>query len=367
MLELDLTAELDRQLSVCNACRYCEGFCAMFGAAQLRTAIGTNDMAYLANLCHDCRMCYDACMFSPPHEYAVNIPEVMAAARLRTYEDYGVPRTWARMFRRPRSAALVAVLCGVAIVTAAIVLLSGPHALRTPQLGPGAFYRVVPYAAMVGGALALVLLAIASVAISVRQYARDIGGGTRFMTASAVRTALHEALALTYLKGGGAGCYDEGRGSARRRFYHGLVFWGFLADLASTTSAFIAQDIFHVLPPYPLWSFPVVLGTAGGIAIVIGAAGLIAVKRGSDSRPTEPRMIALDYAFLAMLIAVAASGLALLALRGTSAMGSLLAVHLGALAGLLATAPYSKFVHFVYRVVALVDHAHERGAAGSSS
>ncbi len=360
MLELDLTTELDRQLSVCNACRYCEGFCAVFGAAQLRTAIGAGDVAYLANLCHDCRMCYDACMFTPPHDYAINIAEAMAQARVQTYEEYGTPAALARMFRGPRRAAIATVVCGIAIVTLAIVASAGVAALWTPMLGPGAFYRVLPYAAMIGGALTLALLGIVSVAAGARRYAHDIGGGERFMTGSALRTALHEALALTYLRGGGAGCYDESRGSARRRLYHGLVFWGFLADLASTTSAGIAQDFMHILPPYALLSIPVVLGTGGGLAIAIGAAGLGAVKRRSDSRPTEPRMIALDYAFLGMLEAVALSGLALLAFRMTAAMGSLLALHLGAVAGLFVTAPYGKFVHFVYRSIALVKNASER-------
>ena len=360
MLELDLTTELDRQLSVCNACRYCEGYCAVFGAAQLRTAIGSGDVAYLANLCHDCRMCYDACMFTPPHEYAINIPEAMAQARVQNYEEYGTPAALARMFRSPRRAAVATVIAGIAIVTLAVVASSGIAALLTPELGPGAFYRVLPYAAMLGGALALALLGIASVTASARRYARDIGGGKRFVTASALRTALREALALTYLRGGGAGCYDESRGSARRRLYHGLVFWGFLADLASTTSAGIAQDVLHLLPPYALWSIPVVLGTGGGLAIAVGVAGLIAVKRRSDVRPAEPRMIALDYAFLGMLEAVALTGLALLAFRATAAMGSLLAIHLGTVAGLFATAPYSKFVHFVYRSIALVKNASER-------
>src|ERR1700680_2217837 len=112
MLELDLTQELDRQLSVCNACSYCEGFCAAFGAAQLRSTIGSGDAAYLANLCHDCRMCYDACMFTPPHEFALNIPAVMTQARAQTYSAYAKPALLASLFRRPERAAGLAVVAG---------------------------------------------------------------------------------------------------------------------------------------------------------------------------------------------------------------------------------------------------------------
>jgi citrate/tricarballylate utilization protein len=365
MLELDLTAELDRQLSVCNACRYCEGFCAMFGAAQLRSVIGNSDAAYLSSLCHDCRMCFDACMFTPPHDFALNIPAVMSAARVETYARYAKPAIFARLLATPRNAALAAVGAGIALTAIAIVLSAGAAALWTPQLGPGAFYRVLPYLAMVVPALALVLFGIVAVTLAMRDYAHDIGGGAHFVTASAVWTALREAVTLVYLKGGGAGCYDESRGSGRRRFYHGLVFWGVLADVAATSSAAVLQDFLHQLPPYPLWSVPVVLGTGGGIALAIGAAGLMLVKARSDARPAEPRMIALDGAFLGLLEVVALTGLALLAFRTTAAMGSLLAVHLGAVAGLFITAPYSKFVHFVYRLIALVKNAHEQ-TGGSS-
>jgi citrate/tricarballylate utilization protein len=358
MLELDLTQELGRQLSVCNACRYCEGFCAVFGAAQMTSAIGSGEVAYLANLCHDCRMCYDACMFTAPHEFALNIPAVMTQARAETYAAYGKPAVFAALFRRPKRAAAFAAVAGMLLIALAAALFAGGDILR-PQLGPGAFYRVVPYAAMVAGALAIGLYGVVSVALSARTFARDIGGGVAFATAASLHTAFHDAFSLVYLKGGGSGCYDERRGSGRRRIFHMLVFWGFTADLAATTSAFVLQDVLHVLPPYPLWSIPVVLGTAGGLAIVAGAAGLIAVKKSSDPRPTSPRMIALDYAFLGLLQLTALTGLALLAFRTTAAMGPLLIVHLGAVAGLFATAPYGKFVHFVYRFIALVKHAHE--------
>jgi len=362
MLELDLTRELDRQLSVCNACRYCEGFCAVFGAAQLHSAIGSGEVAYLANLCHDCRMCYDACMFTPPHEYALNIPAVMAEARAQTYAAYAKPALLATLFRMPRRAAALSVAASVVLLAVGVALYAGPQALR-PQLGPGSFYRILPYIALLTGPLALAVFGLVSVLQSARSYARDIGDGVRFATAASLLIAFHDAFSLVYLKGGGAGCYDENRGSGRRRFFHGLVFWGFLADFAATISAALLQDVFVQLPPYPLWSVPVVLGTGGGFAIGVGAAGLIAVKRRSDKRALSQQMVALDYAFLSLLLLAAITGLALLAFRSSGAMGTLLILHLGAVAGLFITAPYGKFVHFVYRFIALIKNAHEQRAA----
>jgi len=50
----------------------------------------------------------------------------------------------------------------------------------------------------------------------------------------------------------------------------------------------------------------------------------------------------------------------LLALRESPAMGTLLVVHLGFVAGLFLTAPYGKFAHVVYRYAALVRNSIEQ-------
>ena len=42
-------------------------------------------MVYLANLCFDCRDCYYACQYAPPHEFAVNVPKLMSELRADTY------------------------------------------------------------------------------------------------------------------------------------------------------------------------------------------------------------------------------------------------------------------------------------------
>ena len=78
MPSAELLKEAGRQLTICNACRYCEGFCAVFPAMELRQSFSQGDLVYLANLCHDCRDCYHACQYAPPHEFAVNIPETLA-------------------------------------------------------------------------------------------------------------------------------------------------------------------------------------------------------------------------------------------------------------------------------------------------
>ena len=57
-------------------------------------------MNYLANLCHNCTECIHACQYSPPHQFAVNVPMALAKIRLRSYEKYCWPRALGWAFLR---------------------------------------------------------------------------------------------------------------------------------------------------------------------------------------------------------------------------------------------------------------------------
>src|SRR5207253_11415040 len=100
-----------------------------------------------------------------------------------------------------------------------------------------------------------------------------------------------------------------------------------------------------------LTSLPVLLGTLGGIGLLIGPAGLSAIDRQKS---------ALDVVFLALLFLTSLTGLLLLALRESPAMGPLLIVHLAIVLTLFLTLPYGKFVHSIYRFAALIRSALEK-------
>ena len=55
---LNAEQEVARQMQVCNACRYCESFCATFSAMTRRLVFTDADIHYLANLCHNCGACF---------------------------------------------------------------------------------------------------------------------------------------------------------------------------------------------------------------------------------------------------------------------------------------------------------------------
>ena len=68
----------------------------------------------------------------------------------------------------------------------------------------------------------------------------------------------------------------------------------------------------------------------------------------------------MDRGFIALLFLVSASGLALLALRETSSLGLMLAIHLGLVMAFFLTMPYSKFAHGIFRSAALLKPAIEK-------
>src|SRR5215472_16198601 len=103
------------QLEVCNACRYCEGYCAVFPALEKRRRFDPADVEYLANLCHDCRACFYACMYAPPHEFGVNIPKTLAEVRGQTYAEYALPRVVSDLARRNAALLVIATLASVGL------------------------------------------------------------------------------------------------------------------------------------------------------------------------------------------------------------------------------------------------------------
>jgi citrate/tricarballylate utilization protein len=251
------------------------------------------------------------------------------------------------------------------VVITLLILAFRGGALFATHTGEGAFYRVVPYATMVIPALLIAAYCLVAFARGAYRFWRETDSSLAgLVDFRAFMAATKDAFGLRYLKGGGVGCnYPDEQFSQIRRWFHHLVFYGFMLDLASTTVAAIEDHFLGRHAPYPPLSAPVLLGTVGGIMLVIGAAGLLYLKWRSDKEPAATRMLKMDVAFLILLGLTGLTGLLLLVLRATPGMGLLLAVHLGFVAGLFLTLPYGKFAHVVYRYAALIRNALEQARA----
>jgi citrate/tricarballylate utilization protein len=211
---------------------------------------------------------------------------------------------------------------------------------------------------------AVFLYAMIALVMGVRAFWRDIGEPIgELAEPRSLWQAMKDAGRLRYLDGGGVGCVNEDeRPNERRKIYHHFTFYGFMLCFASTCSATLYHYLLAREAPYAWWDLPVVLGTLGGLGLLIGPLGLLAEKWKRDPALVDQARLGMDVAFTVMLLLSSVTGLALLLLRGTAAMGPLLALHLGLVFALFLTMPYGKFVHGIYRYVALVRYARERRA-----
>jgi citrate/tricarballylate utilization protein len=362
MSESNLLLEARRNMEICNACRYCEGFCAVFPAMAREREFSAPDLTYLANLCHNCQGCYYACQYAPPHPFGVNVPQSFALLRHESYADYAWPKPLAHAFAANGTVVALVSAAALAVVLLLVGGLTMPGALADAHTGPNAFYQVVPWFAMSGVALMTLLFSIAALVIGGRAFWADAGRG-RAMRPIDVARGLHDALTLKNLGGGGHGCNDRDERFARtRRWFHHLMAYGFLACFISTSSAAFMAYVFAQPAPYPVFSVPVLFGLFGGIGLLSGCSGLLWLKFVANRAPAAPQLFGADFGLLALLWLAAASGILLLGFRATDAMGTLLAIHLGIILALFLLLPYSKFVHSVYRTLALIRDAAD-GAA----
>ena len=352
-------AEVSRQMQICNACRYCEGFCAVFPAMTRRLEFGKADVHFMANLCHNCGACLHACQYAPPHEFAVNVPQAMAKVRLQTYVDYAWPPVLGKLYKRNGLTLALALVAGLALF---LLLVLGGSGLG--QSGAGTSYLVLSHNRMVGLFAPVFLFAALALGLGVRRFWREITPATSgaALTAPAATEATLAVLRLKYLDGGhGEGCNnaDDAFTLSRRRAHH-LTFYGFLLCFAATLSATVYHYLLGWSAPYELNSLPKLLGAAGGISLLLGTLSLFWLNLRRDPLHGDAAQKPMDLGFIALLFLTSASGLALWWARGTPALALLLSLHLGAVMALFLTLPYGKFAHGVFRSAALLRHAVEK-------
>jgi citrate/tricarballylate utilization protein len=361
MPQSELIAEGQQLMRICNSCRYCEGFCAVWPAMEYRRKFTPEDLNYLSNLCHNCSECYYACQYVAPHEWSLNPPLTFAKIRVKSYEQYAWPQSVASAFRaNGLVVALVSALTLVLFLFGTLRLLGGKS--LSMVIPSGDFTQITSHEVLVtvfGTVSAFVILALL---IGFLRFWREGGEPVSdFFNFPTLTLAIKEVLRLEYLDGRGWGCaYPEDKSSQTRRWLHHITFYSFLLCFAATSTGAIYHYVFHWYAPYGYTSLPVLLGTLGGIGLIIGPVGLWILKVRRNREITDEQQCGMDTAFLALLLLTSISGLLLLVLRETTSMGTLLVIHLGLVLALFLTLPYGKFVHGMYRGAAIVRYALER-------
>jgi len=363
MPAIELMRHGARVMTVCNACRYCEQYCPVFPAMERRGAFGPADLTYLANLCHNCGECLYACQYAPPHEFGINVPATLTRIRVQSYEDYAWPRFLSVAFRHHNLLTGCLLAAGLATIMLAAAAIGNGASLWQPGSSAN-FYLVVPHAVMVALFGGVSVFVLAALVIGTSRCVRDIRRahgpalhGTAPSAHSSPGAAWRDVLTLRHLHATGSDCVSrEEVRTPWRRWFHHATFYGFALCFASTSVAAVYHGVFGWFAPYAYTSAPVLLGVTGGVGLLIGSAGLFVLDRRRDPALGDAAQRGLDVSFLALLFLSSATGLMLLAARHLDAMSVLLLVHLGVVLALILTLPYGKFVHGLYRTVALIQY-----------
>ena len=356
--------EVARQLQICNGCRYCEGFCAVFPAMTRRLEFGKADIHYLANLCHNCGACLHACQYAPPHEFAINVPKAMATVRGQTYADYAWPPAMGKLYQRNGLTLSLALAASLTLFMLLAIQSNG--SLWGPVSGDAqqGFYAIFPHNFMVSLFAPVFLWAVFALGMGVRKFWVDVTPATSGapLSTPAAAEATHDALKLKYLGGGhGDGCNNEDDAFtlARKRMHH-LTFYGFMLCFAATSVATVYHYVLGWPAPYDFTSLPKILGTVGGISLALGTLGLWRLNLARDPHHGDVKQRPMDRGFIALLFLISVTGIALMLAKNSVAMPSLLALHLGLVMALFLTLPYGKFAHGIFRTASLLRFAVEK-------
>jgi citrate/tricarballylate utilization protein len=281
----------------------------------------------------------------------------MARVRGRTYAQYAWPAALGGLYQRNGLTLALALAAGLALF---LMLALARHSNLWGAPGAGGFYALFPHGLMVGMFTPVFAFAVLALGIGVARFWRLAPPGPAGLPA--LQEAAQDALTLKYLDGGhGQGCNEaDDRWTLARRRAHHATFYGFMLCFAATSVATVYHYAFGWTAPYGWLSLPKLLGTAGGVLLVLGATGLLRLRLARHPQHVLAEQAPMDLGFIALLALTGASGLALALARDTAALPLLLCLHLGATLAFFATMPYGKFAHAVYRCAALLKWAIEK-------
>lgn len=352
--QANIVEEARRQMRVCNACRYCEGYCAVFPSMTKLRDFSDGDLLHLANLCHNCRGCYYSCQYTAPHAFDLNVPAALGALRQQSWEDFVRPRSLSRAFSSHGTMIVV-----LAVLATFLIALAA-----RPGAATASFYAYMPHWLMVTIFLPVFLAPLVVIGDALRRYWRATAGPATVGWRAFAR-ATWSVVWMRNLSGGdGQGCnFERGeRTSQARRLAHQAVMFGFLLCFAATSVATMMDYVLQQPAPYPLLSPPRLLGIAGGVLLVAGTVALVPLKLRADRSLGAPWVWGGEMAFILLLGLVGATGLGLAMVDGSAATRPALVVHLGLVATLFLLMPYSKMVHGFFRLTALiVEEARRHG------
>ena len=355
----ETTTEAIRVMTICNACRYCEGHCAVFPAMERQTEFTQNNIEFLSNLCHQCGACYQHCQYADPHEFDINVPAVFEQARLESYTQFLWPAFMQPAVLNGSKFMATSLLVSISLFLLAVAGQVGVSQIVAPQVS---FYNLMPHSVMASIFSFSAVVVVISWWMTLRGYWHSISLPSPWSIGMAsYSAAIASALTLKNLDGGhGDGCYESGESpSLWKRRYHHLVLIGLFLCFSATLAGTFYHYGLNVPAPYNWLTLPKILGMTGGIILLVGCVGLFRIKQ-----TTDQRLVSNDNGYgmslTVLLFLTSLTGLALPIAKGTGALGLLLAVHLGCVLALFLNFAWGKFTHGFFRLIALLADEHQK-------
>ena len=99
-----LEKETLRVYDICDGCRRCFNLCPSFNTLFDRideyesdtTKLTAQDFEKIEKECYYCKLCYNHCPYTPPHQYEIDFPRLMVAWKKQRASDGGA--TWRDKF-----------------------------------------------------------------------------------------------------------------------------------------------------------------------------------------------------------------------------------------------------------------------------
>ena len=302
-----------------------------------------SNIQQLSNLCHDCRECFTVCPFTEPHEFNLNIPKLLTEVRYKSYEDNIKPEFMKKLFNKQHT------LWGITLATTlifsiAIVFINLGYNMFKP-ITLSNMGRIIPNFEFKLFSFLLYAYVIIMWFYEGYSYFHGISVDNNKTARSGILKAIYDALSHKYFKGGGAGCtYPDDGSSLYRLLFHPMVFFGFIIDLITI----LFYSDFNIIL--------IAIYIAGAILMFVGSTALLVGKYMSRNNKSGMKPDMFGYNFTVALLITGLTGILFLFLSGTLLFPIIFALHIAFISCILLLAPYSKFLHPVFRFLSLVKY-----------
>jgi len=311
-------------------------------------------------LCHQCGDCTKYC----PRDARPG--DVLGAIRNNAIRYYAEPKALADMLSKP-GGVVGAVIASMIVVLVVAGLWSGYTGQSFPfPEGPIAynkFLSVIPIDAVF---LTLAAFVVFIGLRGVMKFWDDIsrGAGLPLSYSGTVPTPSLGALVSKYLWPAAVEIWNHDRFKkcgevAERRQGHQWLVWSFVILFFVTNYVFIAADVFGMHTPMSLFHPVKILANIGAVMMVAGI-WMLKTMREQKTAAGVLRSSTQDWTLIWLIFAVAVSGIGaeFFRLVGIRPIAYLVyVVHLGCVAVLFLSLPYTKFAHLLYRTTAYVFQA----------